>query len=265
MIADSDTWFLNMGGGDNSRALGLKFIELGVKPPSAIYFADTGGESSKTYQNLQIYSELLVSLGFPPVETLRWIRKRGQNAGRFVSLEEQCLTRNELPSLAYGNKGCSVKRKGQVVDAAVKAHPDAVAAFDRGEQVIRVLGYDADEPHRWNRSKDDKFFKWIAPLVEWDMGREECVELILKYGLEPGKSACIFCPARKNHEILEMAKNRPEDMARCLAIEDGAINKDPAFGLGGRNRKWRTLIEQADRQQDIFSEYGFDIACGCYD
>ena len=260
-----NTWFLNFGGGLNSSAAAVELMARGYPAPAAVFFADTGGERPATYHHVQEMSDWLVARGWPAVQIVRWIRKRGPHAGQFVSLEQQCIKRKELPSLAYGNKGCSVKWKAQPVDAAVLAHPATQAAKERGDRVVRVLGYDADEPHRWNRSNDNDTWTWWAPLVEWDMGREECRETVQRagFGVVP-KSACFFCPATKAREVLEMQRNNPDLLARALEIEANANNFNPDHGLGGPKRKWSSLLEFERRQIALWPPM-LEEPCGCFD
>ena len=44
-----------------------------------------------------------------------------------------------LPSVAYGFKTCSQKYKTQPVDKFLNNHPDAIAAWKRGERVVDTL------------------------------------------------------------------------------------------------------------------------------
>jgi len=256
------TWFLNLGGGVNSSALAVELMARGYPAPAAAFFADTGGERPETYAHVDDLSAMFVANGWPPVEVVRWIRKVGPNAGRFISIEEQCLTRKELPSLAYGRKGCSVKWKGQPIDAAVKAHPATIKAQSEGRRVIRVLGYDADEPHRWNRFNDNDLWSWWAPLVEWNMGRFECLSILRHAGFGGvPKSACFFCPATKEREILSLPPNLQR---RALAIEDNAEHHSPTHGLGGAGRRWSSVVEFHDRQARLWPEVN-EVPCGCFD
>lgn len=263
MLDRTTPWFLNFGGGTNSSALACEAIERGLRPPAAVFFADTGGERPRTYEHVEEFSEYLKGHGWPGVTTVRWIRVRAPYTGQFLSLEDWCLQFKSLPSLAFGRKGCSVKWKAQPVDKAVKAHPAAVASHAIGVPVIRALGYDADEPHRWNRGRDDQHFRWWAPLVEWDMGREECVEVLARHGFSPGKSACFFCPGTKRHEILALGREEPELLRRALVIEDNADLEKDYIGLGG-TRRWYDVVNQPD-QQDLWPVDLIDTACGCYD
>ena len=99
---------VNYGGGTNSTALLVGLRERGLRP-DAVCFADTGGEMPETYRYLDVLREWLARVGFPELTVVKWIRSKGPHAGEFVSLEQSSLERGELPSLAYGFKGCSMK------------------------------------------------------------------------------------------------------------------------------------------------------------
>lgn len=130
------------------------------------------------------------------------------------------------------------------------------------------LIYDLVDGKRKRRSREVKIptWAWKCPLVDWDMGREECVDVIRAAGLQlPGKSSCFMCPSMKKHEILQMSRDEPEEMARALAIEDAARaggNLVTVKGLG-RSFSWREFLEgQSDATA---AREVVDQECGCFD
>lgn len=274
VIYDNNTpYYINYGGGANSGAILIRLIADGVRPPVGVYFSDTGGERPDVYETIEQMSHYLMAAGWPPVTVLRWVRKRAPHTGEFIPLEQWCLDSKTLPSLSFGRKGCSVKWKGQVVDEAVLKTDEAVRSITAGVPVVRVLGYDADEPHRWNRSKDDSNFVWWAPLVEWDMGRHECEQLMSSAGFAPRKSSCFFCPSMKAHEIRELMVEYPDLLERALALEANAELDLPERGLGGHGRKWADIVWYIRSHQGLFynelerefDRHAPDLACGCLD
>jgi hypothetical protein len=109
------------------------------------------------------------------------------------------------------------------------------------------------EPHLW---------QWRAPLIEWKLGRDECLEAIERAGLEsPGKSACWMCPSSKKRDIDALAKDHPELLGRALKMEKAAIesgNLASRNGLGG-SLNWAGYVTKG---LGIDPE---DLPCGCYD
>ena len=242
------------GGGTNSTALLVECVKRGIKI-DLILFADTGGEKPHTYEYIKIFSAWLVANEMPEIIT---VKKAGNNE----TLEENCLRMNMLPSIAYGFKSCSHKYKIQPQDKYCNNWGPAKAEWAAGKKITKFIGFDADESHRI-KTYEDKKYDAKYPLVEWNMGRAECVESIKSAGLPlPGKSACFFCPSSKTSEIRQLAKVYPDLAERALVMEANA-ELTSVKGLG-RRFAWRDLLAQ----QELFNE-GYDstpeMACGCYD
>ncbi len=238
---------LSYGGGLNSFALALAAHARGLRP-DLILFADTGSERPETYAHIDtVLTPWLASVGWPALTVVRWVRQ----SGTFAPLDAYYLGRRELPSAAYGYAGCSDKFKRQPIDKAVAAHPDVIAAIARGETVERWVGYDSGEAHRLGRSVDGGGYRWRAPLVEWDMDRDDCRAIVTAAGLaQPGKSACFCCPHSRPSEVYDLARRHPELFARSVEIERAAAAKRREEGivsevLGlGRRFAWEPLGAQ---------------------
>lgn len=253
------------GGGTNSTAFLIEMVRL-QEPVDAILFADTGGERPGTYAFISHFSKWLVSNGYPAIT----IVKKG---GRQETLEENCLRMSMLPSLAYGFKGCSHKYKIEPQEKWMNNWPPAKEAWEHGEKVIKLIGYDMDEPHRAAIPEDNKY-RYRYPLLEWKWGRQACIDAILRTGLPlPGKSSCFFCPASTKREILELRDQYPDLLNRALAIESRAVesgNLSTVRGLG-RRLHWGQFLELAAEAEDpskfILRQQDFPNPppCGCYD
>lgn len=245
------------GGGVNSTAMLCGMVERGETYHAAL-FSDTGGERPETYRHVETFSAWLVERGRPPILTLRRTRRDGS----WESLEEECLRIEALPSLAYGHKKCSQKFKREPQEKWANHDPACRAAWKAGERVVKLIGFDADEEHRALRSTESEDGKYVHryPLIEWDWGREECIEAIRKAGAPmPGKSSCFYCPASTKKDILSLPCNL---LARALAMEEKA---KPSLGSVkglGRRFAWGDFIKRADGG-DMYEPP--TIACGCYD
>ena len=290
---------LNFGGGVNSTALLVEAHRRGLRP-DVIVFSDTGSEMPHTYTHLAEMQDWLNARSWPAIDVVRWIRKRDSQTkrkpdgtftvlrsakkGDFVTIEQQCLEGKELPSKAYGLSGCTVKWKQQPIDEFLAAHARVVVEHAAGRTVERWIGYDADEPQRAARMVEKNprpdLWTWRSPLVEWDMGRDECIEAIGVHGAglkAPRKSACFFCPSSTKKDVLHLRDTYPDLFARALAIEDGAApNLRTRKGLGQSAFAWRTFVEETDAREaakkkglpvvaDTTPDLTADIACGCYD
>ena len=251
---------ISYGGGTNSTAMLIGLVER-QEPVDLVLFADTGGERPGTYAYVKLFSQWLVERGYPEIQTVWYVNRKGER----VTLEQRSLETERLPSLAYGFKKCSMRYKRDPQNKFVNNWQPAKDCWARGEKVIKYLGFDADGPQR-ARDMDDSKYRYLYPLVEWNWGREECVETIEAAGLpQPGKSSCFFCPAMKSHEILQLKSCHPELLERALAIERAAAPhcRGSIKGLG-RDWKWESLTKADDMQMKMFLT-GPSINCGCYD
>lgn len=249
------------GMGTNSTAFLIEMVRLG-EPVDLVLAADTGGERPETYVFAGLFSEWLTHRGYPPVTFIR-------KGGRAETLEENCLRLSMLPSLAYGWKACSHKYKIEPQEKFVNNWALARAAWAQGEKVVKVVGYDVDEPHRPSIEGDAKY-TYRYPLREWGWGRRECIAAIEAAGLPlPGKSSCFFCPASRKPEILELRDKHPALLRRALAIEARAHEADnlkTVNGLGRRLNWSQFLIETAmAATPPLGTELETDVPCGCYD
>ena len=253
------------GGGTNSTAELIECVNRGVKV-DLILFADTGGERPETYEYVKMFSNWLVSHGMPEIV---WVKKVDYK-GDVLTLEQDCLNIKALPSLAYGYKKCSQKFKIFPQDKYVNNWEPAMEVWNKGERVTKFVGYDSGEPWRVKPERDrlDKKYLKRYPLIEWDIDREGCIEIIRESGLsQPGKSSCFFCPSMKKHEIMALSKDHPDLMERALAIESNA-DLLTVKGLG-RDYSWKKFVKYQDTQGNMFGQcmtwYETNVPCECSD
>jgi hypothetical protein len=232
---------LSYGGGTNSTAMLIGCRDRGIEIDYTL-FADTGGEKPHTYAHIETMQVWLREQGMKPITI---VRKEN------LTLEQDCLNRKALPSVAYGFKSCSdhfkLRPQRKYLESLGIINP------------TKLIGFDMDEPQRAIPIKGNRY-----PLIEWGWGREECVAAIEKEGLpRPGKSACFFCPSSKKAEIKVLRRMYPDLAARAVAMEKNAELTE-VKGLG-RSFAWGDLYEAEDRQTDLFGESSIQIECGCYD
>lgn len=257
---------VSFGGGTNSTAMLCGFRERGIRP-DLIAFADTGGELPETYEHVAFMQGRVREWWGLEIEIVRKLYQGG-----FEGLEGQCLRHKQLPSLAYGQKSCSMKYKGEPQDRLLKRK-----MREAGVTIAtRAIGFDAGERHRTKDrgtvmlTKKLGFVTW-HPLVEWRWTRRECVEAITRANIpQPGKSSCFFCPARRRGEILKLKQEHPELYERAIAIEANSESRSNK-GVTGLNygSKWSEMVAADERQIKLFdwleTNAQSPIPCGCYD
>jgi len=267
---------LNYGGGTNSTALAVQAAQRDI-PIDIVIFADTGSERPETMDYIEPFDRWCQEHLGVPLTVVQWVRARDSytrssprrlvaRKGDFLSLHDWCEQNHTLPSKSFGLSGCTVKWKQQPIDHFLRDHPQVVAEHTAGRCVERWIGYDADEPHRAERmiakNPDGHLWAWRAPLVEWDMGREECLKIITSAGLPlPGKSACWMCPASTLPDIDRLGRDHPGLLQRALLMELDALSSGNVHSVKGLGRRlnWNDYV---DTREGINPE---PISCGCFD
>ncbi len=247
---------VSYGGGTNSTAMLVGMRERGIVP-DAILFADTGGEKPNTYDQIEVVQKWLSGIGFPAIEIVKKVDRNGD----VLTLEQNCLNKNMLPSIAYGFKTCSQKYKIAPQDKWMNNWERAREEWKAGRQITKFIGFDADEPQRADKDYSCKKYNSRHPLIEWGWGRDECKEAIERAGLpQPGKSSCFFCPNMRPSEIRELNAVYPELMKRAVEMEANA-DLTTIKGLGRGNFAWKDVIAT----DEMFPFPGQEMPCGCYD
>jgi len=248
-------------------------------PIDLILFADTGGEQPHTYAFIEIFNKWLSEHGLPQITCLKYFDR---NKNR-LTLEDECLRSNTLPSIAYGYKRCSLKHKVGVVDKFCNNNALCKDIWKSSNKVDKYIGYDSGERRRIEHAAPidaaDKKYTKHYPLMKWGWTREKCIEIIESEDLpKPGKSSCFFCPSMKKAEIQALYIHYPELFQRAVDLEIGAApNLKNIKGLG-RRWSWEEYIKdwlevQENRKMQTVLE-GYEEApggcicgapCGCYD
>lgn len=252
------------GGGTNSTAMLVGFVERGIKP-DLILFADTGGEKPETYSFLDKLNLWLTDHDFPRIITVRY------NSLKDNTLEAECERLEIMPSIVYGHKNCSQKWKIDPQKRYLNKWPPAIEAWKNGETIIGAVGFDKGEIRRVRPNPDPKIDNWY-PLVEWGWFREDCQAAIARVGLpSPGKSACFYCPSSKKSEVIWLSKEHPELFDRAVAMERRAKAKTNEEGDSvlrnidglGRHWSWEELVA-GSKEADAAPE-SVEIECVCFD
>ena len=170
----------------NSTALLLLLQDLNLEFETI--FVNHGGDYPETYE----YLAYLRDRGFRIMEIMPEVK------GKPTKLYDFCFSRSILPSRRY--RWCTSQFK--------------VSPFLDYIQVpsIVYLGFDSDEKkravRRKKRTKKEEDISYQYPLIDFDLNRDKCIDLIKRHELKvPPKSGCFFCPFMKRSQIRGMYLN----------------------------------------------------------
>lgn len=241
---------LNFGGGVDSTAMMIGLRDLRMRPDIVI-FADVGSEWPETYEHIDRMRGWLADNGFPPLTVVSYQPVRV----KYTTLEENCLTNDTLPSLAFGYKKCSLKFKAEPMDKHLKTLGLIQKAWAAGQKPVKLIGYDAGpkDSRRGVDKTECNHYAYEYPLRVWGWDREKCISVCEEeLGVAPHKSSCTFCPSMKPAEVLELGEKHPDLLRRAIAMEDNARpHLTKIEGLWRRRRKkddrpgsWREFAER---------------------
>jgi len=263
----------SFGGGLNSTAGLILLAKQATDIPDLILFADTGdyfngkyAEKPATYEHVLRISDWLVANGMPPVT---WVRKsvdksKQHREEKYETLEEECLAKKCLPSIAYFGRSCSSKWKHEPQEAYARNWTPSIECWKRGDKVVKAIFYDADEMHRVSIHSNDRYEYW-HPLVDMDIGRDECVSICKKAGFDSvPKSSCFFCPEMDVEEIRQLEVENPDLLQRALAMESNAELRS-IKGLGKHDYSWNELVSSRYSLDVISRGPRTKMPCMCYD
>lgn len=173
--------FLSYGGGVQTRAA-IRFIMAGDLPrPEAIFFGDTQDEPAAIYEGVEVDKRAAAEMGIP-FHVATWGRLSTPPYG----------VHSPLYTIRNGDG-----KKGQLFRTCTdrfKIRP--IRQMLRRMKVTRAyaqLGITKDEIERVKPST----LNWYTheyPML--DMTRADCEQVLRLHGIEPVKSACVFCPYR---------------------------------------------------------------------
>lgn len=240
---------VSYGAGVDSTAM-LIWMTNNKIIPTAILFANTGGEQQETYDYKDNFSIWLQQRGMPAITEVSYQTKDGNN----LTLEQDCLNNNTIPSVAFGWKSCSQKFKLAPQYKWVKSNTSDC------ELIQWYIGFNADEPQRQFKNATPYHYN-NYPLIMCGFGRDKCKEIIIDAGLcVPPKSSCFYCPNMKKGEILSLPDNLKE---RVKKMEANATKLSELKGLG-RTYAWTDLINADQSQHKLFDDLDlFRTPCHC--
>lgn len=210
------------GVGRDSTGMLVGLHERGVRP-AAILFADVGGEKEKTYHFIPHLQAWLARVDFPPLTIVRYQPVRAP----YTTLENNMVANATLPGATFNRGSCTLKFKAEPQNRFCRSFDPCLKAWQRGEKVIKLIGFEACEGYRQQRAADrvhagrgsaeGNRYEWQYPLMDWGWNLERCKQAIDDADMPiPPKSACFFCPNQRPEEVEELSE---DERARIIRME----------------------------------------------
>jgi 3'-phosphoadenosine 5'-phosphosulfate sulfotransferase (PAPS reductase)/FAD synthetase len=187
---------VSYGAGVNSTAMIIRLVQEGWH--GDILLADTGAEWPDTYCYMDYFER-------------EWLQPRGLAITR-LGAEWRASGWHEKPLIEYlEHYAITPRADARFCTQAWKTEPIGQWCAAHGDP-LQLVGIAADEAHRQKGR--------ACPLIDWGIGRAECVRIIQAEGLEaPRKSGCWICPFQKLSQWKELLERYPELYARGEALE----------------------------------------------
>lgn len=223
---------ISLGAGVQSSTMALMAAHGEISPmPDAAIFADTQSEPRAVYEWLEV---LKPKLPFPVhIVTAGSLREQiltfGKN-GNFGRPPFYVLNDNGTNGIL--GRQCTRDFKVDPIRRKVRE----LLGLKRGQRgpkqvaVTQWIGISLDEAIRMKES-DKAYIKHRWPLIEKRMTRAHCIRWLTDHGYPtPSKSACTFCPFRRDHEWRAMRANDPEAFADAVAVDE-SLRKGTNVGM----------------------------------
>lgn len=239
-------YWLSYGGGVNSTALAILLCEgkLPQYQPWRPIFADTMTEKDETYAYIDdVFIPYLQRFDV----TLTIVQGKEGVLERWQRLK---VTGSRII------RSCTEEGKIIPIERFIKANGGGTG----------LIGIDAGEAHRANNPQKK------YPLVELDLDRDDCADVITAAGLPlPLKSGCWCCPFMRVADVIKLAQQQPDRMQKIVELEMVANETHGVGPAGGRFQfrdkpatYWMQRAKDEAAQYQLFGPEP-EMPCECYD
>jgi len=192
---------ISYGGGQNSTAMIIKMYNQGMQIDEII-FSDVGNEMPETYEFLK--------------EFKKWCKKNKLKLtiikSKLGKLKDYYKSKNMIPYRMF--RHCTDKFKIVPMNDYIKK------TYGLKTPINMYMGIASDEKHRAEKIRGRKQFTHKFPLVEWDIDRQGCIDIIKSEGLSvPVKSGCYFCPFQPKKAWVSLLEKHPELFQESIDFE----------------------------------------------
>ena len=230
--------FLNLGAGVQSTALYLMSID-GDEPEvpkfDAAIFADTQEEPDEVYRHL----EWLEKQGGPPIirttaGSLGKALESGADAngnvrtdgGHYISIPAY-FNEPQTGRAGLTQRQCTADFKVKPIERMIRERVGAVPGRPVPKDIVvhQYMGLSFDEPKRVIRVKQRFLAKpsnWRVHFPLWEMqwSRSDCKSYLRdRMPYEVPRSACVFCPFKRDDEWRHLKETDPAGWERAVHID----------------------------------------------
>jgi 3'-phosphoadenosine 5'-phosphosulfate sulfotransferase (PAPS reductase)/FAD synthetase len=220
-------------------------VEQGIEFEAV--FSDTGCEWPETYHYLAMFQWWTKANGLRSVTILR----KPEYAQGYKTLTDYCIGKRMAPSMMA--RWCTGDWKKKPLNKYFK------------KPCFVNIGIAADESKRARLSSNNGIENRF-PLIEHEIDRAGCIEIIRKTGLPiPRKSGCYICPFQRAGQWKELRRYYPELFCIAKKIEELNIksridkNKKPLW----LSQSKKPLSEIVNERQGVLFEQDEYPPCLC--
>lgn len=256
---------LSAGLGVQSSTLALMSVAGELPRLDSVIFADTGNETTETYEWADFLQSQIEAVGIPFYRV---------SAGNLLEDHLTATTRvSQAPVFTWneqtGEQGRIMRRCSRdykVYPVRRKARELMLAAGLR--KIEQWVGISWDEVERMN-DKGPAYISTAYPLVDLRMTRGDCLAWMEAHGFpRPPRSACYWCPQASNERWVTMRDFHPVEFKRAVEA-DYALRAHGVPGIDGTiylHKSCKPLdeanIDNDDGQMSLFDDP--DCEGGCF-
>lgn len=205
---------LSLGAGVQSSTLALLF-EMGKleNPPDFAVFADTQREPTAVYRYLDILTKRVKSF---PIHVTTY-----GDLGADPSMMPWFLKHEDQKTMGMSQRRCTNYYKTHEVYRCIRKKLGYRPRQKTKHVVEIILGISTDEVGR-RREARLNWQRHRYPLIdEINYSRKDCLNFYKQVGLPtPPRSACYFCPYRKNIDWQEMKTHHPKEFEKACLYDE---------------------------------------------
>jgi len=201
---DNNTKEINIvsyGAGQNSTAMIIEMLKRKIHIDEVIY-SEVGNEMPETYIFLKEFKLYCIKKGLKFTEV----------KSKLGSIRDYYMENKIIPYRMF--RQCTHKFKIIPINNYIRK------VYGVKKPINMIMGIASDEIKRKDKIRGRKQFTYKFPLIDWEIDRLKCIEIIKKEGLSiPVKSGCYFCPFQNKILWKELFNNHNDLYEKSIEFE----------------------------------------------